>query len=233
MHQATCACSRCQHQRGAIFPVERFGGGRPASVMNEADEVELAMELLGVSNEAEWEQFLGKMFKGIGRGLKKVGGKLLKPLGGALKGLAKKALPMLGGALGTLIPIPGVGTALGTALGSAVGKALEMEFGEAEAEESEFEIARRIVRIAGSAAQQLAGVPDGVPPEAAVRRAMLAAARAHVPGLSVREGELTGEADEYEYQGEEEDESGGGSGGGRAMSGRWQRRGRAIVLLGA
>jgi len=230
MHAPSCPCHTCQSRRQRSLAA--------SAPISESEEVELAMELLSVSNEAEWEQFLGKLFKGIGRGLKKVGSfvgsKVLKPLGGALKGLAKKALPLVGGALGSFIPIPGVGTAIGSALGSAVSKALEMEFGEMEAEEAEFEIARRFVRVAASAAQQASAAAPGTPPEAAVRQALLAAARAHVPSFAANEAELMSEA-EYEGEGEygAEFESQGEAGISRALSGRWQRRGRHIVLFGA
>src|SRR5262249_17289427 len=98
------------------------------SPFSEAEETELAYELLGVSSEEELDQFLGKLFKGVVRGIGKVAsfaGKALRPLGGILKGIAKKALPFVGGALGSLIPIPGVGTAVGSALGGALSKALE------------------------------------------------------------------------------------------------------------
>lgn len=241
MHKLSCPCAKCQSARDRAFPVERFGatprfGAPPPSskpALTEAEEVELAMELLGVSSEAEWEQFIGKLFRGIGRGLKKVGSfvgsKVLKPLGGALKGLAKKALPFIGGALGSFIPIPGVGTAIGSALGSAVSKALELEFGELESEEAEFEIARRFVRMAASAAQQATGAARGTHPDAAVRDALLAAARAHVPGFAANEAELMAEAaGEAEGEGESgfEAESIG------TMSGHWQRHGRHIVVHG-
>lgn len=236
MHKLSCPCTKCQSARDRAFSVERFGAtprfGTMASApkaLTEAEEMELAMELLSVSSEAEWEQFLGKMFRGIGRSLKKVGkfvgGKILKPLGGALKGLAKKALPFIGGALGSFIPIPGVGTAIGSALGSAVSKALELEFGELESEEAEFEIARRFVRMAASAAQQASGAAPGTNPEAAVRDALLAAARVHVPSFAAHEAELIAEA-EAQAEGEDEGESGG------AMSGRWRQHGRHIVLHG-
>lgn len=243
MHKPCCPCAKCQSSRDRAFSVERFGAtprfGPMASApkaLTDAEEMELAMELLSVSSEAEWEQFLGKMFRGIGRGLKKVGkfvgGKILKPLGGALKGLAKKALPFIGGALGSFIPIPGVGTAIGSALGSAVSKALELEFGELESEEAEFEIARRFVRIAASAAQQASGAATGANPEAAVRDALLAAARAHVPSFAAHEAELIAEA-EAEAEGEAEGESGFEAESGGAMSGRWLRRGGQLVVLGA
>ena len=114
----------------------------------------LAAELLSVASEEELDLFLGKQVKGAFRKLKKVGrfvGKIAKPLGGVFKGVVKAALPFVGGALGSFIPIPGVGTALGTALGGAVSKALEMELGELSQDEQEFEIARRFVRLAGTA----------------------------------------------------------------------------------
>jgi hypothetical protein len=234
MHDLSCPCRTCQLARDLAFPVERFAApASAAAVLSEAEELEMAMELLSVSSEAEWEQFLGKLFRGIGRGLKKVGqfvgGKILKPLGGALKGLAKKALPFVGGALGSLIPIPGVGTAIGSALGSAVSKALELEFGELESEEAELEIARRLVRIAASTAQQASGANPGLPTEAALRDALLAAARAHVPAFAAREAELIAAA---EFEGETGAASGHEVASGNPASGRWTRRGRHIVLHG-
>jgi hypothetical protein len=244
MHKPCCVCNQCQSMRNRAFKVERFGAP-PATepLLSEAEEMELAMELLGVSNEDEMEQFLGKMFRGIGRGLKKVGRfvgrKVLPKIGGVLKGLAKKALPFVGGALGSLIPIPGVGTALGSALGSAVSKALEMEFGELESEEAELEVARRVVRIAATAAQKASGAPPEANPDAVVRNALLAAVRAHVPTFAANEAELMAEAEAemaYEGEGEYEDEGeyeGEGEGEvGAASSGRWMRRGRQIVLHG-
>ncbi|MBS0390240.1 MAG: hypothetical protein JSR23_03660 [Proteobacteria bacterium] len=254
MHKSTCGCAKCHAARDRAFAVERFEAG-PASgeLLSEAEEMELAMELLSVSNEDEMEQFLGKLFRGIGRGLKKVGRfigrKVLPVVGGALKGLAKKALPFVGGALGSFIPIPGVGTALGTALGGAVSKALELEFGELESEEAELEIARRLVRIAATTAQQASAASPGAPPDALLRDALLAAVRAHLPTFAANEAELMAEAEaelgyegEGEYEGEYEGEGEGeyaqeyegaypGAAGG-AMSGRWTRRGRYIVLHG-
>lgn len=98
-----------------------------------------------------------------------------------VKAVAKKALPFVGGALGSLIPIPGVGTAAGTALGGALGNALEMEFGELELEDREFEMARSFVRIAGTAAQQLGQAVSSGNQQAAVEKALAAAAQQHLP----------------------------------------------------
>jgi hypothetical protein len=80
MHALSCTCSKC-HMRGesewgeAEFPGagEVYGEVGFESLLSEAEELELAAELLEVSSEEEMDQFLGKLFKGIGRGLKKVG----------------------------------------------------------------------------------------------------------------------------------------------------------------
>jgi len=125
--------------------------------MSEEEEEALAAELLGVSSEAEMDQFFGKLFRKL---RPRIGGaiKFLSqnagPLTAALKGIARKALPLVGGALGTAIPIPGVGTALGAAVGNAASNLLEMETDEMEVEEREFEIAKRFVRLASHAVRQ-------------------------------------------------------------------------------
>jgi hypothetical protein len=195
------------------------------SPFNEVEEMDLAAELLAVSDEAELDQFLGKLIKGAWRGIRKVGsvvGRIARPLGGVLKGLAKKALPFVGGALGSFIPIPGVGTALGSALGSAVGKALETEFEGMNPEDREFEMARRFVQLAGAAARQAGQSQPGVDPQQAIKAAVTAAANRYVPGLSL--GTTTPST------------TGGpgspGAGGRPGQSGRWVRRGRKIVVLG-
>ena len=68
-------------------------------------------------------------------------------------------------------------------------------------------------------------LPPGSNPEAAVRDALLAAARAHLPTFAAHEAELIAAA-EAEGEGGFEAESGG------AVSGRWLRHGRHIVLHG-
>lgn len=190
MHNGTCGCTRCQQGAAKAFEVLEFSAFGPFS---EAEEVDLAMELLSVSSEEELDQFLGKMFKSAWKGIKKVGsvvGKIARPLGGVLKGLAKKALPFVGGALGSFIPIPGVGTALGSALGGALSQALEAEFGGMDQEQQEFEMARRFVRIAGTAAQLAAQGAPGRDATGAVRQAVTDALRSHMPpSARVRRGQ--------------------------------------------
>ena len=246
MHKPSCGCAKCQSARDSAFPIESFETGwSSGELLTETEEMELAMELLSVSNEEEMEQFLGKLARGIGRGLKKagrfIGRKVLPNIGGVLKGLAKTALPFVGGALGSFIPIPGVGTALGSALGSAVSQALEMEFGERESDEAELEIARRVVRIAATTARHASAASPDAPPDVALRDALLAAVRTHLPTFAASAAELMAEAEaemkmgyegeaEYEDEGEYEEEQEAGAGGGQA--GRWTRRGQHIVLHG-
>ncbi|MGK5004491.1 hypothetical protein [Janthinobacterium sp. LB2P70] len=213
MHQLECECGQCRQRAGAAFEVLEFGRewpgkGRAPAVFSEEEELQLAMELLEVASEEELDQFLGNVFKSVWKGVKKVGAtiaKVAKPLGGALKAVAKTALPFVGGALGSMIPIPGVGTALGSALGRAASNALELEMENAAPADRELELARRFVRIAGQAAR-LAGDGDGS--TRAVESALTRALHQQLPHFR-----------SPAPQQEEE-------------SGRWRRRGNRIVVMG-
>jgi uncharacterized protein (DUF697 family) len=185
--------------------------------LSEADEMELAEELLSISNEDELDQFLGNVFKKVGRAAGRfVRSPIGRSLGGILKGVARKALPTLGGALGSMIPIPGVGTAVGTALGTAASKLFEMELEGMELEDQEFEVARRMVRLAGEAAKNAAVAPSGSSPQAVARAAVIAAAQKHAPGLLG--GPPAPSGSQLSPVG--------------SQSGKWIRRGRKIILLG-
>jgi uncharacterized protein (DUF697 family) len=183
---------------------------------SEAEEMEMAAELLEVTDEAELDQFLGSLFKKASRAVGSfMKGPVGKQLGGMLKGIAKKALPLAGGALGSFIPIPGVGTAAGTALGSAASNLFELELEGLSAEDQEFEVARQFVKLAGEAAKQAAQTPPNVPPAEAAKQALVTAAQQHAPGLLKQTPAVST------------------GGGGRGRSGRWMRRGNKIVLYGA
>lgn len=208
MHQLECGCRQCRQRAGAGSGFEVLEFGAQPALFGEQEELELAMELLEVASEEELDQFLGKVFKSVWKGVKKIA----KPLGGALKAVAKTALPFVGGALGSMIPIPGVGTALGSALGRAVGNALELEFGGALSGEDELEVARRFVRVAGQAARQ-AGDSDGS--ARAMESALADALRQQLPHFRPAPAQRAGGA------------------GIDGDSGRWQRRGNRIVLTGA
>lgn len=199
--------------------------------------MELAAELLTVSNEAEMDQFLGSLFKKAWQGVRKVGsaaGQIAKPLGGILKGIAKKALPIVGGALGSIIPVPGVGTAVGTALGSAASKALEAELEGLSLEDQEFEVARRFVRLASTAAKRAASTPAGTD----IRTAVIAAIKAALEQQRVQLASGGGASPDGVTAIEELEAAASSSRPGapatgvRSRSGRWIRRGSKIILLG-
>jgi hypothetical protein len=215
MHGPGCGCRRCRGGGGG----DRGYRGRRGRMMfegesplDEAEELELALELMEVSNEAEMEQFLGNLFKGALKGIKKVGSVVGK-VAGPLKGIIKTALPIVAPIVGSIVP--GVGTALGGVLGNVVSQALELE-GEMEQEEANLERARRLVRIAATAAHQAASAPASANPAAALNHAVVNAARQHLPGTDL--SALVRAA---------------GGGGGASQAGQWVRREGKIVLVGA
>jgi uncharacterized protein (DUF697 family) len=180
------------------------------STFNEVTEMELASELLAIQNEAELDQFLGKLFKkGLGAVSKFAGSSLGKNLGGMLKGIAKKALPLAGRALGSMIA-PGIGTAIGGALGNVASNLFELEMEGLSPEDREFEMARAYVRFAGNAAHRASRMRNQ-PPRQAARQAVVQAARHYAPGLLVR--------DRYDQN--------------DAAGGNWYREGNRIIIEGA
>jgi hypothetical protein len=80
----------------------------------------------------------------------------------------------------------------------------------------EFETSKRIVQFATEAAKQAANAPANVPPQQAAKQALTVAAQKYAPGL-LSNGSAA--------------QSGGMNRNGR--SGRWIRRGKHIILIGA
>jgi hypothetical protein len=202
---------------------------------DEVEEMEFAANLLEITDEAELDQFIGGMFKKFGKFLKKGVG---RKLGGILKGVAKTALPMVGGALGSFVA-PGVGTALGAKLGSAAGGLFGLELEGLSPQDQEYEIARRFVRLARSAAAKAKQLQSVLPPDSAARKAVMEAARKHAPGLVQALSGIQSALGGFQFetagapqgapQGAMSPQNGGGGGG---RSGRWVRRGRKIILIG-
>lgn len=187
--------------------------GQSASPFSEAEEMELAAELLEVTNEAELDHFLGDLIK---RGASAVGKFIKSPtgqaLGGVLKGAAKQALPMLGKAVGTYFGGP-AGAAVGGQLASTAGKLFGLELEGLSHEDQEYETARQFVRLAGTAASTAASAPPNTPPPVAAKTAFASAAKQFAPGM-LGQG------------------LGGAAAGVEGRSGRWVRRGRKIILYG-
>ncbi len=183
-------------------------------VFSEAEELELAAELLEVTEEHELDQFIGKLFKRAARKIKKKFKRpIFRKLGGFVKGFAKKALPKLGALAGNYF-LPGIGGKIGRKLGSKAGKILGLELEGLSPEDQEFEIAKRIVRLGGEAAKQ-AAVRNNMPSKAAAKVAMVKAAQKHAPGLVGK----TSKRPSYMPSG-------------KKRSGRWVRRGSKIVIYG-
>jgi len=190
------------------------------AVFDEIEEMELAATLLEIQDEEELEQFLGSLIKKAGRAIGKVvKSPVGKALGGVLKKVAKTALPMAGAALGNLV-VPGAGGLVGGKLASMAGKMFGLELEGMSPQDQEFEVARRVVRLAGAATKQAVKAPPMGSPVTAAKNAVAKAAQTHAPGLA---GGSTAFTPSY-------------SNGGRAnvvgRNGRWFRRGRRIVLLG-
>jgi hypothetical protein len=198
------------------FEFQEFGAG---GSLSEHDEIQLAHELLSVSNEQELEQFLGDFLK---KAVSTVGNVVRSPIGqaigGVLKGVAKKALPMAGAALGGYIGGP-LGAKIGSGLANAAGKAVGLE-GEVEGGELEFEGARQFVRLAADTAQNaVAAAQSGVDPRKAAQSAAVMAASRLAPALLTGATAMTPASTAV-------------AGMHPGQSGRWSRHGQRIVLHG-
>lgn len=198
------------------FPeeVEVSGDTAAESPLDEVDEMDLAAELLEVTDEAQLDQFLGNLIRRAGRAIGRVvRSPVGRALGGLLRGAARQAVPVVGQALGGLVGGP-AGAAIGGQLTSAAGRAFGLELEGLSPEDQEFEVARRFVRFGGAAARRAALTPPTVAPQAAARAAVMAAAHRHAPGL------LRGTAGLAPVV---------ANGVGR--TGRWIRRGRNIIIV--
>jgi hypothetical protein len=215
LHIPNCNCPRCRSAAA-------FAADAPTP---EQRELEQALELLSVQTDRELEQFLGDMIGGIGRGLRAAGSfaanNIVPVLGPALKQIAKSALPIAGGALGSLIPLPGVGTALGSALGGVVANALESETAALSAEVSDLERARRFIAIARDAIRDSALAHDSRSPEAAARAALAKAVATHLPSAASAAATVLAKVTPESSTPATE------------QSGTWHRHGTHIVVMGA
>lgn len=178
------------------------------SPFNETHEIELASELLGVSNEQELEQFLGNLVRTVGGAAGRFASSDTgRALGGILRDAARQALPVVGGAVGQWIQ-PGTGRAIGANIATQAGRLFGLELEGLSAEDQEYEVARQFIRFAGAAAKQASVAPVEASPMQAARAAATAAAPGLLPRLQGRGSGLW------------------------PRSGRWVRRGRTIILYG-
>jgi hypothetical protein len=162
------------------YESEAYGEYSQEGPFSEAEEMELAAELLSVSNEEELDHFLGKIWR-AGRGL--VNSAVGKQVFGRLKGFIKQNLPKIGGLAGNFL-LPGVGGAIGSQAASRVGSMLGLELEGLSYEDQEFEIAKQLVRFGGAAMAHAADEEvSGAPPAQAAQAALTAAAQQYAPGM--------------------------------------------------
>ncbi|WP_300088829.1 hypothetical protein [uncultured Nitrosomonas sp.] len=209
-----------QYEYGEFGEAE-WGG--ETGVFSEAETMELAAEFLEISNEAELDQFLGNLIKKAGQ----VAGQLIRSpvgqqLGGLLKGAARKALPMVGSAIGGYFGGTS-GARIGSQVASNAGKIFGLELEGLSHEDQEYEVAKRFVQLAGTAAKNAALAPRAANPATTAQSAIAAAARQLAPGL------IRGTSPAIVGAAGSPCPSCGRGG----VSGRWIRRGNRIILLGA
>jgi hypothetical protein len=184
-------------------------GQSSGEVFGENELMELAAELLEVTNEQELDHFLGDLIKKAGSAIGTfVRSPVGKAIGGVLKSAAKTALPIAGGALGAYVGGP-LGAKLGSSLGSMAGQALGLELEGLSQEDREFEATKQFVKFAGETVKNALSAPPNIDPVTAAKAAAAEAARVHAPGLF-----------------------GGGSQTGKCHCGKWIRHHGKIVLLG-
>jgi hypothetical protein len=215
-----------QNETG-MFEAEQFEYGEAETpfqaetgeVFGEAEQMELASEMLEISNEGELDRFLGNLIKRAGQAVGKfVSSPEGKSLGAALKGAAKNVLPTIGSSIGGYLG-GSAGAQLGSQAASAAGRVFGLELEGLSGEDREFEVARRYVSFAGEAVKNLALAPSSADPRAAANTAVALAAQTHAPGLLRTDPQTATES----------------SGAARlpsGHSGRWMRRGNKIVLYG-
>jgi uncharacterized protein (DUF697 family) len=208
---------------GGEFEFSHEGGEFELEFENEAQEMELTTELLEVSNEQEFEQFLGSLISKVAKGAASFAKSGLgKTLIGGLKSIAKKALPIAGGALGNFL-VPGLGGAIGSKLGGMASNLFELELEGLSAEDREFEVARRFVQLAADAVRRVASnANSGAPMGTIVTNALKQSAYNYAPGLLKS---AMGQAG-WKHPG------GGVTQAGGRQSGTWQRKGHYIVVYG-
>lgn len=220
-------------QEAGVYEAGNYEVYAGEATNNEALEMELAAEFLEINNEAELDQFLGKLIRRVGRAAGKFArSKIGRAIGGVLKPLAKAALPLAGKAVGGFFGGP-LGAMVGGKLAGMAGQAFGLELEGLSGEDREFEVARRFVRLASVATRNALSAPPQVPPVAAARTAVIAAARKVAPGFARRLRRPSGYRPPFDAG---FDTPVGYPGGDPPVGGRrrgiWVRRGRGILLLG-
>lgn len=173
-------------------------GSRFRGPFSDAEEAELALELLQVTGETQFDRFLGNLFKKVWEGgIAPVGSKVTGPLRGLLKTVASKALPSVATAAAT--SFGSANDAIAKNLGSLVSRALEAEVAAPTSADRDlekcrqlFEKHRQFVRLAGTAAAAAAAAPTGVNPIAAAQRSLADSANERLMRTDAPAGKTAG-----------------------------------------
>lgn len=200
--------------------------------LGEAEEMELAAELMELESEEEFEEFLGSIVGALGNVVKSA-------TGSSLTGLLKNILPAAATAVGGFFGGP-AGASIAGKIGSGIAGSLEMEGSEMESDEMEWEAAKTFVRVAADAARNAAMAPEGQDPHATAHQAVMDAVQRHAPELAHAVpppyAQPAGPSP-YTQPGMAPPEHPGGChcGGGHGHphhGGHWVRRGHKIILYG-
>jgi len=206
------------------FEAEHLEFGETGQVFGETENMELASELLEVSNEYELEQFLGDLVGKAGQALGRfVSSPSGKALVGVLKDAARQVLPSVGSSVGRYFG-GDTGAKLGGQVADAAGRAFGLELEGLSGEDREFEVARRYVNFAGQAVRNLVEDEAGGSPLSAAQAAAIAAAQTHAPGLL--QGVTTDGLSRRSSSGAPVPHGAG------AVTGRWVRHGNNIIVHG-
>jgi hypothetical protein len=183
--------------------------------LTEAQELALAAEALEVSSEDELEQFLGDLWD---RAKATVSPATRQAIVDTGKAAGRYFLPALVG-IGAekLSPGHGYGPMAAAATKMVADQWLKEELEGLSAEDREFEIARRYVRLIWDAILRATHGPPDVPPPIAARVAMAGAARQNAPGLVPFLADLAPNGAGHDTAG-------------ATSTGRWFRRGSSIVI---
>ena len=198
---------------------EGYGETYGETVLNEADETELASELLEVTNEAELDQFLGKLLRRAAR-VRRLGRALADrasgrrcaqgrgeegPAAGRRRARRRRSVARSAPRSAAAWPRPPAAPSASKA------KRWNRKTASSKARST-------FVRLGADTVKQAAATPPGADPRAAAQNAAIAAASKHAPGL------LGGAAGATR--------PGAMFAPGRGRGGRWLRRGTKIVLYG-
>jgi hypothetical protein len=202
--------------RGQVAVAAYGSAARLRSPVGEELELALASELLEARSPEDVARVLGRVHRAVG-----TAACATSPSGRALVGLIGPFVGRTVFALGTAAIGPSTRIG-GREVGA--GRLLGLELEGLSPEDREFAVARQLVRFAGAASRLACSGPQGTQPRARALRAAALASRSFAPGLlpalrrtkpPAPRGPAPGPSASRRWP----------------RTGRWLRRGRAIVLL--